>query len=103
MVGRFATNDKWACGKLTLNADHTFHQEISKGCGANHVDINGKWSVDRHGGSVVTISLTPFLGRNPDTGEVESFGFSYFTVNRLKWGPVRIVIDPDAGTSYDKQ
>jgi hypothetical protein len=51
----------------------------------------------------VTISFTPFLGRNPENDQMKSLGFTDFTVNRLKWGRVRVVIDPDAGISYDKQ
>jgi hypothetical protein len=102
LVGTFLMKNDWACGQLSLYADHTFHQELSRGCGANAVTTNGKWKVNLEGGSVGTLSLTPFLGKGED-GEVKSFGFSDLVVNRLKWGPVRIVIDPDAGTSYNKQ
>jgi hypothetical protein len=103
LVGSFRMNSKWACGNLKLSSDHTFHQDLSKGCGANHLYNTGTWKVDLENDKVITISLTPFLGRNPDNDEVETFGFTDFTVNRLKWGTVKIVIDPDAGISYDKQ
>jgi hypothetical protein len=103
VVGSFVMKSNWACGNLTLKADHTFQQELSKGCSAARANITGKWKVDLDNASVVTISFTPFLGRNPENDQVQSFGFTDFTVSRLKWGPVRIVIDPDAGTSYDKQ
>lgn len=103
VVGSFVMKSNWGCGNLTLNADHTFKQELSKGCGAVRLNITGRWKVDLESANVVTISLTPFLGRNPENDQVKSFGFTDFTVNRLKWGPVRVVIDPDAGISYDKQ
>jgi hypothetical protein len=102
LVGTFLMKSEWACGRLSLNADHTFHQELSHRCGSNIINTNGKWKVNLEGGSVGTISLTPFLSKGKDD-EVKSFEFSDLTVNRLRWGPVRIVIDPDAGTSYDKQ
>lgn len=102
LVGTFLLKDNWACGRLSLKSDHTFHQELARGCGSTAVTINGKWAVNIEGDSVETLSLTPFLNKGKN-GEVQSFSFSDLTVNRLRWGPVRIVIDPDAGTGYDKQ
>lgn len=102
LIGIFQMKNSWACGKLLLNADHTFHQELSRGCGTAPITTNGRWTVNLEGDSVGTLSLKPFLGKGKND-EVQSFEFSDLTVNRLRWGPVRIVIDPDAGTSYDKK
>jgi hypothetical protein len=101
LVGSFQMKSSWACGRLSLNADHTFHQEVSRGCATNVITENGKWTVSLEGDNVETLSLTPFLSRG-EKDEVQSFGFSDLAVTRLKWGPVRIVIDPDAGISYNK-
>jgi len=100
MIGVYKLRANWGCGTLTLRSDHSFRQEVTDGCSGQAKVLKGSWSWDN--ASVSKVTFKPFLDHESE-GFLKQYEYDDLPVEQPPLSPIRIVVNPDAGFSYDKQ
>jgi|GEM_PF-4357289 len=100
MIGSYQLKAEWGCGSILLREDNTFHQEVKLGCSQSSQTIDGVWTPD--GSSISKVTLKPFWNHD-STGTLKRYEYDDLPVEQSLWGPLRIIVNPDAGFSYEKQ
>ncbi len=100
LVGTYQLKATWGCSELLLYLDHTFQQQVERGCSGKATStINGTWSTEFHGRSVGRVEFRPFINVT-DRSDLSQHQYDYLPVKTSLWGGILLEADSDAGVSY---